>query len=99
MKSKKSLTPNEKTVASDSYSERLADEKRLENDALTDENLVVDQQDSEMKCREDETESCDMEPKSEDNESKPREEQEEPNTSENGELKPEERVKFYLPIF
>ena len=98
MRSKKSSTPrdtnsNEKKVTSDSDNERSTDVKRLENDSLADENLV-DQEDNELKCGKDETELCDTEPKNEDNESKSREEQEEPNTSEKGELEPEERVSF-----
>lgn len=100
MKSKKSVTPkdtnsNKKKVTSDSDNEGLPEGKQLENDALTEEHLV-DQEDNELNCGKDE--SLDTETKSKDNESESREE-EELNMSEKNELKPEEKVVSFTCLF
>ena len=99
MKSKKSVTPkdtnsNKKKVTSDSDNEGLPEGKQLENDALTEEHLV-DQEDNELNCGKDE--SLDTETKSKDNESESREE--ELNMSEKNELKPEEKVVSFTCLF
>ena len=91
----KDTNSNKKKVTSDSDNEGLPEGKQLENDALTEEHLV-DQEDNELNCGKDE--SLDTETKSKDNESESREE-EELNISEKNELKPEEKVVSFTCLF